>query len=108
LKWILGTLGLVTFANELASLPEDVIQPRRQPVDRLNVDTSKYCKKFTPGDRAMLQSGPFAGYQAIFDSYISGHERVQVLLKMLQNTQIKLDLAWAAAEHDNMYRSNSS
>jgi len=102
LKWIPGTLGLVAFGNELASMQEDVIQPIRQHVDRLNEDRSKYCKKFTPGDRVMIQSGPFAGYQAIFDSYMPGHERVQVLLKMLEDRQIKLDLAGAAVEHDNM------
>ncbi len=102
LNWIPGTLGLVTFGNELASVPEDVIQPIRQHVDQLNGDTSKYCKKFKPGDRVMIQCGPFAGYQAIFDSYMPGHERVQVLLKMLQDRQIKLDLAGVAVEHDNM------
>jgi transcriptional antiterminator RfaH len=108
LKWLPGTLGLVTFGNELASVPEDVIQPIRQHVDRLNHDHSKHYKGFMPGDTVMIQSGPFAGYQAIFDSYLPGHERVQVLLQMLRDRQIKLDLAGVAVEHADTCQSGSN
>ena len=108
LKWLPGTVGLVTFGNEPASMPDDLLQPIREHVDQLNKDNNKHRKEFMPGEKVMIQSGPFAGYQAIFDTYMPGHERVQVLLQMLQDRQIKLDLAGVAVQHANMCQSSSN
>ena len=107
LKWIPGTIGLVSFGNELASMPDDLLQSIRNHVDQINKAQGNTNKKFISGDKVQIQSGPFAGYQAIFDSYTPGHERVQVLLQMLQERQIKLELAWTAVEPVNTHQSGN-
>jgi len=88
LKWIPGAIGLVDFGGEFASVPDDLLQAIRDHVDRINSANSETHGKFIPGDKVIIQSGPFAGYQAVFDSYLPGHERVRVLLRMLQDRQI--------------------
>lgn len=107
LKWIPGTVGLVSFGNELASMPDDLLQTIRNHIDQINTAQGHTNKEFIPGDKVQIQSGPFAGYQAIFDSYTPGHARVQVLLQMLQDRQIKLDLAWTAVEPVNTHQSGN-
>src|SRR5215207_3834781 len=68
LQWIPGSLGLVTFAEE-------------------NVFVG-----LRSGDEVVNQSGAFAGYDAIFCARLQGSERVQVLLKVLQDQNIRIDL----------------
>jgi len=108
LKWIPGTVGLVSFGNELASVPDDLLQTIRDHIDRINKVHSHSHSEFVRGEQVKIQLGPFAGYQAIFDTYAPGHERVQVLLQMLQDRQIKLDLARMAVEHVNVYQLRNS
>ena len=45
------------------------------------------------GDRVRISEGPFAGYDAIFDAYLPGNQRVQVLLAFLssQPQPVKLE-----------------
>ena len=43
---------------------------------------------FKPGETVMVHSGPFAGYEAIFDVRLPGTERVRILLKIAQESNI--------------------
>ena len=47
-----------------------------------------------PGDSVRIVSGPFAGYEAIFDAQLPGFDRVQVLLAFLSHhpQRIQLDI----------------
>ncbi len=47
------------------------------------------------GDKVRIKSGPFAGYEAIFDMRLSGKARVQVLLAFLSKHphEVQLDAA---------------
>jgi transcription antitermination factor NusG len=45
-----------------------------------------------PGQAVRIPEGPFAGYQAVFDCYLAGHQRVRVLLKLLHRQQMPLEL----------------
>lgn len=87
LKWIPGARGLVDFGSELPSVPDDLVQTLRFYLERMNNANSKPHEKYMPGDKVMIQSGPCAGFQAIFDTYMPGHERVRVLLKTLHDRQ---------------------
>ena len=98
LQWTPGALGLVDFGGQLASVPNDILEKIRSKVDRFNeLGFEKNCR-FKSGDLVKIQSGPFVGYHAIFDSHISGYERVRVLLQLLHNRQIGVELADAQLE----------
>jgi transcription antitermination factor NusG len=44
------------------------------------------------GDPVSISEGPFAGYKAIFDTRLSGSQRVQVLLEVLRDQQLRVEL----------------
>ncbi|MEP7133554.1 MAG: transcription termination/antitermination NusG family protein [Chloroflexota bacterium] len=93
LKWMPGATGLVSFGGEPAPIPDLLIAAIQRSVDGINAADAKALDELKSGDRVVVQDGPFAGYEAIFDSRISGSERVRVLLMLLQKRQVPLDLS---------------
>jgi transcriptional antiterminator RfaH len=92
LKWIPGSLGLVSFGDEPACVPDGLLQRIRHCVDEINSTGSKMLESLKPGDGVVIHSGPFAGHDAIFCTRLRDSERVQVLLKVLQERAIRVDL----------------
>ncbi len=89
--WMPHSGGLVSFGAEPASVPEALIAAIRHRADEINqVGEPLYGLK--PGEAIVIQDGPFAGQEAIFDAHISGDERVRVLLKLLRGRQMPLEL----------------
>jgi transcriptional antiterminator RfaH len=92
LQWIPGATGLVSFGGEPAHVPDGLIQAIRRRVDEINAAGGELFDALKPGEPVVIDSGPFAGYEAIFDTRLPGTERVRVLLKLLRNRQMPLDL----------------
>lgn len=92
LQWFPGSLGLVMFGGEPASLPEGLLQRIRQHVDKLNAAKAHMLQGLKPGDQVIIQSGPFANYEAVFCTQLHDSERVQVLLKILQDHTFRVNL----------------
>ena len=92
LRWMPGASGLVSFDGEPASVPDLLIGALQKQVGHLNASSRSLLDELKPGDSVMVQTGPFAGYEAIFDGRISGRDRVRVLLGFLQKRQIPLEL----------------
>lgn len=90
--WIPGTLGLVSFGGDPASIPDHLISALRQHLDAINASNSPALFHYHPGDVVAIHGGPFSGYEAIFDVHLPGRDRVEVLLKMLQGYQIRVEL----------------
>ena len=90
LKWMPGGTGLVSFGGEPAIVPDSLISAIQRRVDELNASTGQAVADLKRGDLVVLQTGPFAGYEAIFDSRVSGQNRVKVLMSFLQKRQIPL------------------
>ncbi len=93
LAWMPGASGLVSFDGCPADVPESLIHAIRRRVDEINAAGGELLESLRPGDSVTIQGGPFAGYRAVFDSRISGAERVRVLLTLLQRRQVPLELA---------------
>ena len=92
LQWMPGATGLVSFDRQPAIVPESLIQAIRRRVDEINGAGGELLEALKPGDKVEIQSGPFAGYDAIFDARLSGQERVRVLLTMMSNRQIPAEI----------------
>jgi transcription antitermination factor NusG len=92
LQWIPGAARLVSYGGEPASVPEALLTAIRRRVDAINEAGGELFDGLEPGDEVVLEAGPFAGYEAIFDSRIPGSERVRVLLKLLQKRMLPLEL----------------
>ena len=92
-KWMPHTLGLVSFGDEPAIVPEHLVHAIKQRVDEISAAGGELFDGLTPGDKVTISDGPFAGYEAIFDARISGSERVRVLLELLNDQrQVPLEL----------------
>jgi transcription antitermination factor NusG len=73
-------------------VPEQVIQNIIQNVDRINANPDVHLDQLKRGDPVTILSGPFEGYQAIFDTRLAGSERVRLLIKMLRGQQIRVQV----------------
>lgn len=91
-QWMPYTTGLVTFGDEPATVPEAFIHVLRQRVSDIAAVGGERFASLSSGDLVTVTDGPFAGYEAIFDTRISGSERVRVLLKMLVDRTIPIEM----------------
>lgn len=92
LKWIPGSLGLITFGGEPACVSDGLLQRIRHRVDEINSAGDQMRESLRPGDEVVIHSGLFAGYDAIFCARLRDSERAQVLLKVLQDEAIRINL----------------
>lgn len=91
--WIPGAIGIVNFGGEPVSISEHLINTLRQHLEKINVSESAVADRYRPGDVVTIHAGPFTGYEAIFNAHLPGRDRVVVLLKMLQGSQIRVELS---------------
>ncbi len=92
LAWMPYSHGLVSFDSQPAPVPDSLVQAIRRRLDRVNQAGGELFVDLQAGDGLVIQDGPFAGYEAVFDARLSDHERVRVLLKLLGNRRLALDL----------------
>jgi transcriptional antiterminator RfaH len=78
-------IGLVVFGDEAAIVPDYLIQAIQRRVEEISAAGGELFAGLAQGDKVMIHEGPFAGYEAIFDTRIPGSERVRVLLQLLTN-----------------------
>jgi transcription antitermination factor NusG len=91
-QWMPYTIGLVNFDNEPAIVPDNLIHEITKRVNELAVSGGELFDGLHSGDSVVISNGPFAGYNAIFDTRISGSERVRVLIQMLSDRRIPVEL----------------
>jgi transcriptional antiterminator RfaH len=77
------THGLVSFGGEPAIVPENLVQAIRKRVDEINSAGGEVLEALRVGEKVKISSGPFEGYEAIFDGRLPGSVRVRVLLELL-------------------------
>jgi len=93
LNWMPYGTGLVSFDGIPASVPEVLIHEIIHKVDELNSHCGQPLLGIKTGDRVQIESGMFEGYEAIFDTGLSGNERVRVLLQLMgQNRSVSVIL----------------
>lgn len=94
-SWTPGTHGLVTFGGIPPVVPDPLVQALRRRLAQLEAGGGLALDELKTGDRVRIVSGPFEGYEAIFDARLPGSERVRVLLAFLSShpRPLKLDRA---------------
>jgi len=92
LQYVPGSAGLITFGGTPAFVPDGLIHAIRQRVEEINLAGGELFDALKPGETVLVHSGPFAGYEGIFDVRLPGTERVKVLLKLLQNRKMLVEL----------------
>ena len=90
--WMPFATGLVSFGGEPSIVPDSLIVTIRQRIGEIAEAGGVLFDGLKPGDPVYIHSGPFAGYEAIFDLRLQGSERVRVLLKMLSERKVSIEL----------------
>lgn len=92
LKWLPGSVKLVSIGQEPTSVPSAVIHAIKQRVNQINACGGLVGDdEYRAGDPVIILKKPFEGYKAIFDKRLSGTERVRVFLQCLHR-QIRVDI----------------
>ena len=94
-QWMPYARGMVSFGGEPAVVPDSLIHAIQRRVKEIAAAGGELFDGLQPGDPVMIETGPFAGYEAIFDVRLPGTERVRVLLKMLNERNVPTELGAA-------------
>lgn len=93
LRGIPGSIRIVSYGGEPAHVADALIRAMQEQVDQINDSVHGRVDRFKSGDLVVIGDGPFATYKAMFDRRLTGQDRVQVLLEMLEGQQIRLELS---------------
>lgn len=91
-NWMPFAIGLVSFDGEPAVVPENLVHEVRRRVEEIAAAGGEFFDGLQPGESVRISSGPFAGYEAIFDMRLPGTERVRVLIQMLTDRNMPVEL----------------
>lgn len=91
-NWMPFATGLVSFDGEPAVVPENLVHEVRRRVEEIAAAGGEFFDGLQPGESVRISSGPFAGYEAIFDMRLPGTERVRVLIQMLTDRNMPVEL----------------
>ena len=92
LKWTEGAYGLVEFGGEPAAVPDILIGELQSQISDIEMKGDLNTVKLKSGDPVRIVTGPFDGYEAIFDSHLAANDRIQVMLTFLKAQTKKLQL----------------
>ena len=93
LRRIPGSIGIVCSGGEPAYVADDLIRAIQKQVEEITDSADRYVDRLRSGDLVVIKDGPFAAYKAMFDCRLSGHDRVRVLLELLQGQKMRLELS---------------
>jgi transcriptional antiterminator RfaH len=91
-QWTPGVRRMLEFGGQLAVVPDRAVNEIKQRVMEISAAGGLALDGLKVGDAVRITSGPFAGYEAIFDSRLAGTERVRVLLEWVQQNQRRRDV----------------
>lgn len=97
LNWIPGAVGLVTYGDTPASVPQHIIDELKKRLSTNEQTILSPMQRISCGESVRIVRGPLSGYDAVFDSRLSGSQRVRVLLQMLDR-QVQVTLSANAIE----------
>jgi len=102
-NWMPFAIGLVSFDGEPATVPESLIHEVRKRCDEIAEAGGEFYDGLKPGDPVRISTGPFAGYEAIFDMRLPGSERVRVLIQMLTDRNVPVELKAGQVQRKNKH-----
>jgi transcriptional antiterminator RfaH len=93
-RYLPGVRGFVCAGDDPLAVPSGIIDEIRK---RGIGDIIEIIEKpFDLGDRVIVRDGPFRGFEAIFERYLSGVERVAILLSAIEASGLRVVLPASA------------
>lgn len=91
-SWMPFSQGLVSFGEEPAPVPGALITALKKRIQEIRDNGGSHYDQFEAGAPVRVIDGPFEGYHAIFDTQLDGHDRVRILLQMLNNRRVPVEM----------------
>lgn len=95
-RWLPGAHGLVKVGGETAVVPDTLIDELQAHLRAVQKSGGLNLAEIATGDRVRISEGPFDGYAAIFDAYLPGNQRIQVLLAFLSGQPQRVKISSSA------------
>jgi transcriptional antiterminator RfaH len=89
-KYTRGVNKLIRTGLEPAVVPQQIIESLKQRCAHGPVELP--AKRPRRGEVVTVESGTFRGFEAVFDGYLSGNQRVAILLSSLGSATVRLRL----------------
>ena len=93
-RYLPGIQGIVSAGNDPLAVPVAVIDAIRNR--GVNGVVKIEEKSLDIGERVRVVEGPFRGFEAIFERYLSGAERVAILLSTIEASGLRVVLSASA------------
>lgn len=91
-QWMPYAKSLVSFGGDPPVVPDHFIKELQTKLGEIQKKGGEFFVDIHHGDSVSVKSGPFEGYEAIFDICLTGSERVRILLKMLSDHYVPVEL----------------
>jgi transcriptional antiterminator RfaH len=99
IRYMAGVQGIVSAGCDPLSVPSSVIEEiKRRGVNGV---VKIEPKGFDNGERVRVIEGPFRGFEALFERYLSGPERVAILLTTVEANGLRVVLPSSALARDS-------
>jgi transcriptional antiterminator RfaH len=97
-KYMAGVRAIVSAGNDPLAVPSAIVSDiRSRGIDDV---IEIVDKPFGTGERVVVVDGPFRGFEAIFQRYLSGAERVAILLSAVESGGLRVVLSASALAKD--------
>jgi transcriptional antiterminator RfaH len=98
IRYMSGVRGIVSAGTDPLAVPAAIVNEirRRGVNDVIEIPD----KPFGKGERVLVVDGPFRGFEAIFQGYLSGPERVAILLSAVESGGLRVVLPASALAKD--------
>jgi transcription antitermination factor NusG len=93
LNWMPFATGLVSFDSIPTAIPDGIVQSLHQNIGDVVNAIDNLFDDLKKGDKVVILEGPFKGFEAIFDTRLSGSERVGLLLRLINGQQVRLQIS---------------
>jgi transcriptional antiterminator RfaH len=98
-KYMAGVRAIVSAGNDPLAVPAQIVtEIRRRGVDDVIEIPDK---PIGIGERVVVVDGPFRGFEAIFQRYLAGAERVAILLSAVESGGLRVVLSASAVVKDS-------
>ena len=87
IQWLPGLHRLVQFGGQPAVVPDNFVHELKRRVAQIRAAGGMVFDGLERGMAVKITSGPFAGYEAIFDLRLGDTGRVRVLLEWVEEAQ---------------------
>jgi transcriptional antiterminator RfaH len=91
-QWMPYSSGLVNFDGEPAAIPSNIMNALIKGIETHLGNEAAIRNEFIHGDALKVVSGPFTGYEAIFDMRLPGNDRIRILLSLAKGNRMPVEL----------------